>query len=194
MDAQTKQALNEAFKQLRHEDPILRLEAIQKITEIGVQHPAINNELNNLAQNDAMEDVREAASEALAKIETHAPVPAQVSAPAPATQAVTVAQTPPAPLSAQAPTARFSPEGEREIIQLLQRQTNLLDEIATGMVRSAYETKDKQILFRTHVSEVNLSISSLANLMLKWIVASIPVAIILGFIMFIVSSCTAGLF
>ena len=193
MDALTKQALNEAFKQLRHEDPVLRLEAIQKIAEIGVQHPSINSELNNLAQNDAMEDVREAASEALARfsLTAAAPAPAHVSAPAPQTFAVT--PSPSVPLSSEVPAGRFSPEGEREIIQLLHRQANLLQEIATGMVKSTYEEKDKH-LFRVHLSDVSLSINALASLMLKWIVASIPVAFLLWAIIFIVSSCTAGLF
>lgn len=80
---------------------------------------------------------------------------------------------------------------DRAIIGLLQRQNEILQGIQIMLHHSTEVKSEKIYQFRTRIVDVDISINSLANLMFKWIVASIPVGIVIGFIVFIVTSCLA---
>lgn len=88
--------------------------------------------------------------------------------------------------------------------ELLREQTRLLQEISILIIdvqleqQRAYTQAANLTEFveaihtggiRSSVSDVDLPISSMMQLMVKWVIAAIPVAIVLGFLAGLLSSC-----
>ena len=62
------------------------------------------------------------------------------------------------------------------------------------MVRGIQVVDDDEIFTNTEITDVNIPISSLARLMFKWIIASVPVGILVWIIVAILSAIFGGFF
>jgi hypothetical protein len=81
------------------------------------------------------------------------------------------------------PQLAESPIGSNAaILELLQKQNEILEKINTVLVYSAELEKEKTYNWRARIVDVNMSIWTMAMFMIKWFIASIPVAIIIGVI------------
>ncbi len=95
----------------------------------------------------------------------------------------------------QTKTKNLSTTDEKTIIDLLQKQNEILENLRVLLYHSTESKSEKEYRLRTRIVDIDMSISSMANLMFKWFIASIPVGIVMGFIFFILSSCLAvGMF
>ena len=178
MDDQTKQALSIALKKLQDANLSTRLEAIESLGEIGVAHPQIIERLQTVASNDVSPEVRLAAEHSLQLLQ-----PSSVVQEIPQTNNLPERQH-----------VLVNPSKEDAILELLQKQNEILVNIQTLLTRSARSQNKDQYLFASKVVDVDLSIGTLANLMFKWIVASIPVGIVVWFIIFLLGGCMAAAF
>jgi len=95
-------------------------------------------------------------------------------------QPAPVNNMPPANLS-QPQSGYLSQANEKAIIELLKTQNVILEE-------------QNKILENLRIADINISISSMVGLMLKWVIASIPAAIIIGFMFFFFSAVLSGCF
>ena len=75
----------------------------------------------------------------------------------------------------------------QEIITLLKQQNELMVRLESLLNRSMEEDNQKYE-FRTSIRDFNMSIGSMIGLSFKWLVASIPIGIVLGIIYAIIFS------
>lgn len=78
-----------------------------------------------------------------------------------------------------------------EILEQLQRQTKLLENMQNYMT-NALEKEDDRLNLRSNVTDVNMSIGNMISFMFKWLVASIPVAIVVGILYLIIFAILGG--
>jgi hypothetical protein len=71
-------------------------------------------------------------------------------------------------------------ETENAILELLQKQNEILEKIHTLIVNSLEKDSEKAYHIRSRVTDVDMSIGSMIDLSFKWLIASIPVGIIIG--------------
>ena len=81
---------------------------------------------------------------------------------------------------------------EKTIIDLLQKQNAILENLQVLLHHSTESKSKKEYQLRARIVDIDMSISSMMNLMFKWFLASIPVGILIGIIFFILSSCLAA--
>lgn len=173
MDEQTKQAITNAMKQLNDENPSVRIEGAKKLGEIDIDHPKIIERLESVASDDFSAEVQHAAKNNLMLLQN-------ISTSYDAKDSSSPKET--------------DLENETSIIELLQEQNRLLKKMNKLMVRGIQAVDDDEIFTNTEITDVNISISSLANLMFKWIIASIPVGILVWIIVAILSAVFGGIF
>lgn len=174
IDNQTKQAISDAMKLLSNNDSSIRIQAIKKLETIGVAHPQIIERLQSVASNDISADVRNAASACLE-----------------------VLQTPPSdkPIAiSYEKQSGLNQANEKTIIELLHKQNETLENLRVLFFNSAEARTNKEYQLRARVVDVDVSISSMVSLMLKWVIASIPAAIIIGILFFVFSAVLGGCF
>ena len=164
IDNQIKQSITNALKSLNDGNSSIRIEAVKKLGAIGVAHPQIIERLQSVASNDSSSDVRLEANHSLELLQQPAPIN----------------NMPPANLS-QPQSEYLSQANEKAIIELLRTQNVILEE-------------QNEILENLRIADINISISSMVGLMLKWVIASIPAAIIIGFMFFFFSAVLSGCF
>jgi hypothetical protein len=70
---------------------------------------------------------------------------------------------------------------QREMIALLKRQNELLENLQKNLTFSMRREDEQHNTLSTRVVDINMSIGAMIGFMLKWLVASIPVAMIIGF-------------
>jgi len=179
IDNQTKQSVTEAFKLLSDNNSSIRIEAVKKLGMIGIAHPQIIERLQSVALNDASSDVRNAANQSLELLHP------------------TLVSNKPLTSLSQTQSGDLSQENDKAIIELLRKQNAMLDNLLVLISRSLEARSEKESQLRTRIVDVDISISSMVGLMLKWVIASIPAAIIIGvmFLFFstILGSCAAAL-
>jgi hypothetical protein len=69
---------------------------------------------------------------------------------------------------------------QKEVIALLKRQNLLLESLQRNITAGMRREDEQHNTIVTRVIDVNMSIGSMIGFMLKWLIASIPVAIIIG--------------
>jgi len=67
-----------------------------------------------------------------------------------------------------------------EIIRLLNIQNQLLRELTHNFTKNLESNDDERYSVRTRILDINMSIGSMIAFMFKWLIASIPVAILIG--------------
>ena len=175
IDNQTKQEITDALKQLNDSNVSARVSGAKKLGIIRISHPQIIERLQLVAQNDSSSDVRIEANQSL-----------EILQPAP----ITNKQQNAIPQSASEDSSHIN---ERKIIELLQKQNEIIDNLRILIHQSTEAENPKSYQLRTRIVDVDMSISSMVNLMLKWVIASIPAGIIIGFFLIVLSSCMAAL-
>lgn len=83
------------------------------------------------------------------------------------------------------------PVADEELIKLLRQQNQELVEIRK-LLQGTIETEDSDVNVRAEVTDVNMSIGSMISLIFKWIIATIPVGIVIGIIYLIIFSLSGG--
>ncbi len=78
---------------------------------------------------------------------------------------------------------------EKAILAALQKQNELLQNINNLIARSSEVEKEKTNNIRSRIVDIDMPLGSMAGFIFKWIIASIPVGIILGAFSLIISSC-----
>ena len=63
---------------------------------------------------------------------------------------------------------------------MVKRQNELLESIQKNLSHSMLQEDNQHNSISTRVVDINMSIGAMIGFMLKWLVASIPVAIIIG--------------
>ena len=174
MDEQTRHAITNAMKQLSDEDSSIRIDGVKKLGEIGVDHPKIIERLQSVVSDDISSDVKETAKNSLALLQNIS-VDSEIKA-----------------NSHSKDSSLIKLENETTIIELLQEQNRLLKKMNILMVRGIQVVDDDEIFTNAEITDVNIPISSLAKLMFKWIVASIPVGILVWIIVAILSAIFGG--
>jgi hypothetical protein len=81
---------------------------------------------------------------------------------------------------------------QKTIIELLQKQNETLENLRLLIYHSIENQPVKENRSSTRIVDVDMSILSMMNLMLKWFVASIPVGLVLGLMTIILASCFAA--
>lgn len=82
------------------------------------------------------------------------------------------------PLSVNAPIIQSG--STEEMIRLLSIQNQLLRELNQNLAHSMEENSDERLSLRARILDVDMSIGSMVGFMFKWLIASIPVAIVIG--------------
>lgn len=174
IDNQTKQAITDAMKLLSDSDPAIRIQAIKKLGTLGVAHPQIIERLQSVALSDISADVRNEANACLKELQP--------------------------PLS-EKPLALSNEEqsglsraNEKTIIELLHKQNETLENLRVLFFNSTEARSSKEYQLRARIVDIDISISSMVSLMLKWVIASIPAAIIIGILFFFFSAILGGCF
>jgi ATP-dependent Zn protease len=175
IDNQTKQAIAEALKLLSDNNSSTRIEAVKRLGIIGVAHPQIIERLQSIALNDVSPDVRNAANMSLEMLQ-----------PPPVNKSVVATY--------QEQQSSVSLTNEKSIIELLQKQNEILESLRVLIFNSTESQTNKQYRLRTRIADIDMSISSMVNLMIKWVIASIPAAIIIGIMFFFFSAILSGCF
>jgi len=175
MDEQTKQVITNAMKQLSNEDPSIRIDGVRKLGEIGVDHPKIIERLESLASEDSSPDVRNAANNSLTLFQGFS-IDDEIK-----NSQVTKEST------------LVDIGNESTTIELLQEQNKLLKSLRKIVLRGTDIVEEDEIYTTTTITDVNIPISSLTKLMLKWVIASIPVVILIWGIVAILSILLGGL-
>ncbi len=179
IDNQTKQAVADSLKLLGENNSSIRIEAVRKLGMIGITHPQIIERLRSVASNDPSPDVRNAANHSLELLQS---VPADNK---------------PQTNLAQMQSGNLNQENEKSILELIQKQNEILENLRTLIFHSTEAQNEKEYRLRTRIVDIDISISSMVNLMLKWVIASIPAAIIIGVVVFffmtVLGGCVASL-
>ena len=76
----------------------------------------------------------------------------------------------------------------------MQKQNETLENLRVLILQSTEAQNPKVNQLRTRIVDVDISISSMVNLMLKWVIASIPAGIIIGIMFFFFSAVLGGCF
>ncbi len=174
IDNQTKQAITDALKLLGENNSSIRIEAVRKLGTIGIAHPQIIERLQSIASNDPSLDVRKAANHSLELLQ---PVPTENESQA---------------NLAQMQSAGLSQSNEKAVLELLQKQNEILEGLRTLILHSTEARTEKEYRLRTRIVDIDITISSMVNLMLKWVIASIPAGIIIGIMVFIFMTILGG--
>ena len=169
IDQQIKQEILTALKKLSDQNTSLRIEAIEQLGKIGVSHPQIIERLQSILANDPSLEARLAAQNAIDILQDTS-VRSQN-------------------MPSQIPTSDFSPKTESNILAMLQKQNAILDNIRTLLLYSLEKENDKAYHLRSRVTDVDLSIGSMIALSFKWLIASIPVGIVLFFVLLVLRGC-----
>lgn len=171
IDNQTKQAITDAMKLLSNNNSSIRIQAVKKLGTIGVAHPQIIERLKAVALSDVSPDVRNAANSSLEILQSTVNVPVA---------------------TADQEQLGLSQANERVIIELLQKQNEILENLRVLVFNSTESRTKKEYQLRTRIADVDISILSMVTLMLKWVIASIPAAIIIGIMFFFFSAILGG--
>ena len=174
IDNQAKQAITDAFKLLNENNSSVRIEAVKKLGVIGIAHPQIIERLQSVASNDTSPDVRNVAKHSLELLQ---PTP--------------VSNNPETNLP-QTQSGDLSQANEKSIMELMRKQNEILENLRVLIFHTLESRTEKESQFRTRIVDVDISISSMVGLMLKWVIASIPAAIIIGFMFFFFSAILGG--
>jgi hypothetical protein len=78
-------------------------------------------------------------------------------------------------------------------ITLLKEQNDYLSAMQHNLAYCTTQESDKYYHFRSYITDINMSIGAMMSFMLKWLVASIPVGIIVGIVYFIILAITGNL-
>ena len=191
MDNQTRQALVDAMKQLSDLNSSTRLEAVRRFGEIGISHPQIIERLQAMAQNDATMEVRVAARQTLDILQSGAPRSTPQGMPQP-TQSAAPHSTPQSVPQATQFAAEAYPQGDVSVLDLLQKQNEILENLRVLIQRSTEAQSEKGYSLRTSIADMDMPILSMIKFIFKWFVASIPVMIVSTLFFFLLSGCFAA--
>lgn len=155
-----------------------RFQAITKLSALDYTSEELVKALVNTLTNDPIKEVRDAAKKALSKHQQLLTIQTQLESNEENEENESIV------LTTMANT--ISDERiEREELKLLISQNTLLRDIHKELV--ALRTSRPTNLQSVRIDDINMDIGSMVVFMLKWMVASIPVAIIVGFIYFIIA-------
>lgn len=174
IDNQTKQSIAEALKLLSNNNASIRAEAAKKLGAIGIAHPQIIERLQSIVLSDVSPDVRNAANMSLEILQ---PTTVNKSA-----------------VASHQEQPNLSQNNEKSIIELLQKQNEILENLRNLVLNSIEAQNNKQYRLRTRIADIDISITSMVTLMIKWVIASIPAALIIGFLFIFFSAILSGCF
>lgn len=189
-----KQAIQQAFQYLGSNNDRIREDAVKRLGEFGFAHPQILERLRKIKEEDPSPSVREAASRSLTVLlssftQPQPPGP-EVSHPIDGPRRVTPLSQPPS-LEARSRDDEFhkiltpsqpSNENQLRLIELLEKQNDLLEEIKSILLKSSISQSEFSKNLRAQVIDFDMSIDSMVAFMFKWIIASIPVGIVVGIV------------
>jgi hypothetical protein len=177
INIQAKQEIVDAMKALNYQDDALRHEAVIRLGKTGISHPKIIEQLQEIVKNDSNKDIRIAAQKSLESLQN-------------------VINNTTQSISSQYERGVSVSETESAILELLRQQSNTLESIRFLVLNSLAKEKgsEKTYYVRSNIVDVDMSISSMTNLIFNWLIASIPVVIIVAIVVAIIfallSSCT----
>ena len=167
IDNQTKQAVTDALKLLSENNSSIRIEAVKKLGTLGIAHPQIVERLQSVALNDPSPDVRNAANHSLEVLQLNPVNKSQTNL-------------------SQMQSGDLNQANEKAIIELLRKQNEILQNLRILVFHSTEAPEnEKEYRLRTRIVDIDISISSMVVLMLKWVIALIPAGIIIGFLTFL---------
>lgn len=172
IDQHTKQEIANALIALNDQNASLRIDAVKRIGEIGISHPQIIERLKNVTASDWSADVRATAMKVLDTLQNSSDNIHQK-------------------VSIQPQLSEPTIRNEEAILEILQKQHETLASIKNLLVYSLEKENEKSYRFRSRITDLDLSIGSMINMSFKWLIASIPVGFVLGFILIFFASCTA---
>ncbi len=167
---QIKQEITDALKALNDQNAALRIEGIKQLEKIGISHPQIIGRLQSIIANDSSPDVRLTAQHALDVLQN--------------TQNDNSQNTP-----LQSQPNVVTPKVDSAIIDILQKQNQILENIQTLILNITEKESEKAYHIRSRIVDVDMSIGSMVVLSFKWLIASIPVGIVIGFLLILLGSC-----
>lgn len=174
MDEEQKKHIAQLLGQLKDADAGVRMQAVEALGKLKVSHPKIVETLQLVNENEPDVFVRQAIQNALQN-PAHASYvkPANAHSPLP---------------SASTSLATMTTE------QLLQEQILMLQEVNGNLIKlQAALQQQADYPAPVIVKDFEMSVSAMIGFALKWLVASIPVGIIVGLFLFFLSACTGGL-
>lgn len=171
IDQQTKQEITDALKTLNDQNATLRIEGIKRLEKIGVSHPQIIGRLQSIIANDASHDVRLTAQHALDILQNIQNDNSQNT-------------------SSQSQPNVVTPKADTAIIEILQKQNQILENIQTLILNSTEKKSEKAYHIRSRIVDVDMSIGSMIELSFKWLIASIPVGIVIGILLIFLRGCS----
>ena len=169
IDQKTKQEISNALKVLNETNTSRKIDAIKRLGEIGVYHPQIIERLQFLISNDTSTDVRAVAQNTINSLQNIS----------------NSGNSSPTQVSSDETTL----DTENAILDMLQKQNEILKNIRTLIAHSLEKENETAYHFRSRVTDLDLSIGSMISLSFKWLIASIPVAIVLGFTLIFFQAC-----
>lgn len=93
----------------------------------------------------------------------------------------------------QAPQTQVGESNEttkKAILELMMRQNEILENIRVLILNSTESKGEKVYRFRSRIDEIDITIGSMVSLSFKWLIASIPVGIVLYLLLIMLRSCS----
>lgn len=168
---QIKQEITDTLKALNDQNAALRIEGIKQLEKIGVSHPQIIGRLQSIKANDSSPDVRLTAQHALDVLQN--------------TQNDDSQNT-----TLQSQPNVVTPNVDNAIIDILQKQNQILENIQTLILNSTEKKSENVYRICSRIVDVDMSLGSMVELSFKWLIASIPVGIVIGFLLFFLRGCS----
>jgi len=160
--------LKDTFKALGAKEPKKRIEGSRTLGQGGVNHPQIITKLQTLAEQDPDQDVRLAAAQSLNQL------------------GVATSINTPAGLHTQ----NAQPSNElTQILESIQKQNQILLELRDLLAKTSYKPVNPPDKFRATLIDIDMPILRMANLMVRWFIASIPAGLTIIILLMVLSSC-----
>ncbi|MHB8136072.1 MAG: hypothetical protein ACYDH1_17830 [Anaerolineaceae bacterium] len=168
-----KNKVSNAIFALQSQDTLTRLSAIDELKKIGFNHPQIIQSLESVNNSQSTLEVRLAAQDAIVYLKTMPPEGIQKETP-------------------QSNSPEITTKLDPEIRRILQEQNEKLNIISDLLGKSLESNGQNRFQFRVNIMDLDMSISSMITLSFKWLIASIPVGIVIGIFVFFISGCLAS--
>jgi|GEM_PF-5646742 len=94
-------------------------------------------------------------------------------------------QSPPSNLQSDITTTQVN----TTILEMLQKQNELLEKIQTLLLNITEKDSEGSYHIRSRIQDIDISIGSMVAMSFKWLIASIPVGIVVGFLLFLLRAC-----
>ena len=168
VDQKTKQDIVEVIRAISHQNDELWTEAVIRLRDLGISDLQIFEQLQAVLADDPSSEVRMAAQKCLDAMQETQGEKLSVISNSPGEQAH--------------PSIS---KNEEKILELLQKQNDLLENIQTLLMNQKNKDEKAPHIY-SHVVDLDMPLSSVMEMCFKWFIASIPVGIIAIFFFIIV--------